>query len=54
MKTDQQHLLELTPKKRKKDTPFIIVDLIAKVGSQEIPGVTGMFALVYKMKQGKG
>ena len=25
-----------------------------KVGSQEIPGVTGMFAPEYRMKQSKG
>ena len=35
---DLQHLLELTPKK---DVLFIIGDWNAKVGSQEIPGVTG-------------
>ena len=34
---DLQDLLELTPKK---DVPFIIGDWNAKVGSQEIPGVT--------------
>ena len=33
-----QDLLELTPKK---DVLFIIGDWNAKVGSQEIPGVTG-------------
>ena len=37
---DLQDLLELTPKK---DVLFIIVDGNAKVGSQEIPGVTGKF-----------
>ena len=37
-----QDLLELTPKK---DVLFIIGDLNAKVGSQEIPGVTGKFGL---------
>ena len=42
--------LELTPKK---DVLFIIGDLNAKVGSQEIPGVTGKLALGYRMKQGK-
>ena len=47
---DLQDLLELTPKK---DVLFIIGDRNAKVGSQEIPGVTGKFGLVYKMKQGK-
>ena len=35
---DQQDLLELTPKE---DVLFIIEDWNAKVGSQEIPGVTG-------------
>ena len=33
---------------------IIIGDWNAKVGSQEIPGVTGKLALEYKMKQGKG
>ena len=42
--------LELTPKK---DVLFIIGDWNAKVGSQEIPGVTGELALEYGMKQGK-
>ena len=36
------NLLELTPKK---DALFIIGDWNAKVGSQEIPGVTGKFGL---------
>ena len=44
---DLQILLELTPQK---DVPFIIRDRNAEVGSQEIPGVTG---LEYRMKQGK-
>ena len=35
-----QDLLELTPKK---DVLFIIGDWNAKIGSQEIPGVTGKF-----------
>ena len=35
---DLQDLLELTPKR---DVLFIIGDWNAKVGSQEIPGVTG-------------
>ena len=39
---DLQDLLELTPKK---DALFIIGDWNAKVGSQEIPGVTGKFGL---------
>ena len=47
---DLQELLELTPKK---DVFFIIGDWSAQVGSQEIPGVTGKFALEYRMKQGK-
>ena len=38
----EQDLLELTPKK---DVLFIIGDWNAKVGSQEIPGVTGKFGL---------
>ena len=46
---DLQDLLELTPKK---DVLFIIGDWNAKVGSQEIPGVTGNLALEYRMKQG--
>ena len=39
---DLQNLLELTPKK---DILFIIGDWNAKLGSQEIPGVTGKFGL---------
>ena len=39
---DLQDLLELTPTK---DVLFIIGDWNAKVGSQEIPGVTGKFGL---------
>ena len=39
---DLQDLLELTPIK---DALFIIGDWNAKVGSQEIPGVTGKFGL---------
>ena len=39
---DLQDLLELTPKT---DVLFIIGDWNAKVGSQEIPGVTGKFGL---------
>ena len=39
---DLQDLLELTPKK---DVFFITGDWNAKVGSQEIPGVTGKFGL---------
>ena len=39
---DLQELLELTPKK---DVLFIIGNWNAKVGSQEIPGVKGIFGL---------
>ena len=39
---DLQDLLELTPKK---DVFFIIGDWKAKLGSQEISGVTGKFGL---------
>ena len=34
-----------TKKKKKKDILFIIEDWKAKVGSQEIPGITGKFSL---------
>ena len=47
---DLQDILEHTPKK---DVLFIRGDWNAKVGSQEIPGVTGRFGLEYRMKQGK-
>ena len=39
---DLQDLLELTPQK---DVLFLLGDWNAKVGSQEIPGVTGKFGL---------
>ena len=39
---DLQDFIELTPKK---DVLFIIGDWNTKVGSQEIPGVTGKFGL---------
>ena len=45
---DLQDLLELTPKK---DVLFIIGDWNAKVGSQEIPGVTGKFVLGVKNEE---
>ena len=48
---DLEDLLELTPPK---DVLFIIGYWKAKVGRQEIPGVTGKLGLKYKMKQGKG
>ena len=46
---DLQDVRELTPPK---DVLFIMGNWNAKVGSQEIPGVTGNFGL--GMKQGKG
>ena len=47
---DLQDLLELTPEK---DVLFIIGDWNAKVGSQEIPGVTGKFSLVVQNEAGQ-
>ena len=47
---DLQDLLELTPKK---DVLFIRGDWNAKVGSQEIPGVTGKFGLGVKNETGQ-
>ena len=47
---DLQDLLELTPKK---DVLFIIRDWNAKVGSQEIPGVTGKFGLGVQNEAGQ-
>ena len=44
---DLQDFLELT---LKKDVLFIIGDWNAKVGSQEIVGVTAILALEFKMK----
>ena len=46
---DLQDLLELTPEK---DVPFIIEYWNAKVGSQEIPGVTGKFGLGVQNEKG--
>ena len=46
---DLQDLLELTPKK---DVLFIIGDWNAKVGTQEISGVTGKLDLGVQKKQG--
>ena len=45
-----QDLLELTPQK---DILFIIRDWDAKVGSQEIPGVTGKFGLAVQNEAGQ-
>ena len=47
---DLQDLLELTPQK---DVLFIIGNWNAKVGSQEIPGVTGKFGLAVKNEAGQ-
>ena len=47
---DLQDLLELTPRK---DVLFIIRDWNAKVGSQEIPGVTGQFGLGVQNEAGQ-
>ena len=47
---DLQDLLELTPQK---DVLFIIGDWNAKVGSQEIPGVTGKFGLGVQNEAGQ-
>ena len=47
---DIQELLELTPKK---DVLFIIGDWNAKVGNQEIPGVTGKFGLGVQNEAGQ-
>ena len=47
---DLQDLLELTPKK---EVIFIIGDWNAKVGSQEIPGVTGKLGLGVQNEAGQ-
>ena len=47
---DLQDLIELTPKK---DVLFIIGDWNAKVGRQEIPGVTGKFGLGVQNEAGQ-
>ena len=47
---DLQDRLELTPKE---DILFIIGDWIAKVGSQEIPRVTGKFGLGMQNEAGQ-
>ena len=47
---DLQDLLELTPKK---DVLFIIGDWNAKIGSQEIPGITDTFGLGVKNEAGQ-
>ena len=47
---DLQDLLELTPPK---DVLFIIGDWNAKIGSQEIPGITGKFGLGVQNEAGE-
>ena len=47
---DLQDLVELTPKK---DVLFVIGDWNAKVGNQEIPGVTGKFGLGVQNEAGQ-
>ena len=47
---DLQNLLELTPKKY---VLFIIGDWNAKVGSQELPGVTGKFGFGVQNEAGQ-
>ena len=47
---DLQDLIELTPEK---DVLFITGDWNAKVGSQEIPGVTGKFGLGVENEAGQ-
>ena len=47
---DLQDLLELTPQK---DVLFIVGDWNAKVGRQEIPGVTGKFGLGVRNEAGQ-
>ena len=46
---DLQDLLEITPRK---DVLFIIGDWNAKVGNQEIPGITGKFDLGVQNESG--
>ena len=47
---DLQDLLEQTPKT---DVLFIIRDWNAKVGSEEIPGITGKFGLGVQNEEGQ-
>ena len=47
---DLQDLIELTPKE---DVLFIIGDWNAKVGSQEIPGITGKLCLGVQNEAGQ-
>ena len=50
IKINLQDFLELTPKK---DVLFIIGDRKAKVGIQEIPGLTGKFGLGIQNEAGQ-
>ena len=50
MVEDLQDLLELTPKEK---VLFLIGDLNTKIGSQEIPGVTGKFAFGVQNEAGQ-
>ena len=50
---DLKDLLEVPPKKKKKKVLFITGDWNAKVGSQEIPGVTGNFGLGVQNEAGQ-
>ena len=47
---DLQDFLELIPKK---DVLFIVGDWMQKIGSQEIPGVTGKFGLGVQNEEGQ-
>ena len=49
---DTQDFLELPPKGKKKKVIFIKGDWNTKVGSQEIPGITGKFGLGVQNKAG--
>ena len=50
---DLQDLLELTPKQTNKKILYIIGDWNAKIGSQEIPGITGKFGLGIQHEAGQ-
>ena len=50
---DLQNLLELTPKKKKKDVLFLIGDWNAKVGNQEIPREIRKFGLGVQNEAGQ-
>ena len=50
----EQFYKDLQPSRTKKDDLFIIGDWNEKVGSQEIPGVTGIFGLAVQNEAGQG